>query len=121
MFNRTAPRALAIVFAIIVVTLLALVALSRPVPTGPAGATHIVPCAAFADSQNVTGATGGVCYLSDQVSGAPTLDTADYGTDIPRCASDDFNSTALPMCYTESTEAVILINADDATVATINK
>lgn len=120
MFTRTAPRALALAFAIVAVTVIAIVALAVPLPTAPTGTTHVVPCAAFADG-NPTDATGGVCYLPTEHGGFPTLDTADYGTDIPRCATDDSNATHLARCYTESPDAVILVNADDTTLATINK
>ncbi len=120
MFNRTAPRALALAFAIVAVAVIAIVALAVPLPSAPPATTHVVPCAAFADG-NPTDATGGVCYLPESVNGFPTLDTADYGTDIPRCATDDSNTTHLARCYTESSDAVILVNADDSTLATLNK
>lgn len=121
MLNRTAPRALTLAFAIVIVFALAIVAVTAvPVPTAPAGATHVVPCAEFADG-NPTDATGGVCYLPEQYGGHPTLDTAAWGTDIPRCASDDGNSTGLPRCYTESPTDVQIVGADDATLATVSK
>ncbi len=121
MFTRTAPRALALAFAIVAVAVIAIVALAVPLPSAPTGTTHVVPCAAFADAQDVPDATGGVCYLPESVNGFPTLDTADYGTDIPRCATDDSNTTHLARCYTESPDAVILVNADDSTLATLDK
>lgn len=121
MFNRTAPRALALALTIVAVFILAIVAVTAiPVASAPAGATHVVPCAEFADG-TPTDATGGVCYLPEQANGAPTLDTADWGTDIPRCASDDWNSTGLPRCYTESPDDVQIVDADDVTIATISK
>lgn len=125
MFTRTAPRALALAFAIVVAFVLAVVAVTGiPTPAAPRGLSTVVPCSAYDDGLPVmpgNGVTGGVCYLPEQFNGAPTLDTADWGTDIPRCASDDFNSTGLPRCYTESPAAVIIIDAEDETLATISK
>ncbi len=53
--------------------------------------------------------------------GFPALDTADYGTDIPRCASDDSNTAHVARCYTERTtdNAVIIVGQDDSTLATL--
>ncbi len=52
--------------------------------------------------------------------GFPALDTADYGTDIPRCASDDYNSTHLPRCYTTTVEgAVLVIDQTDTVIASL--
>lgn len=120
MFNRTAPRALAIVFAILAVAVIAIVALAVPLPTAPTGTTHVVPCAAYADG-NPTDATGGVCYLPTERDGFPDLDTADYGTDIPRCAADDWNADHVARCYTESPNAVIIFDAASNRLATITR
>lgn len=56
-------------------------------------------------------------YMDTMYHGYPTLDTNDWGTDIPRCASDDWNSTHLPRCYVESPSSIILIDQDDETLA----
>lgn len=121
MFNRTAPRALALAFALVIVAVLAVIGITAiPVASAPTGTTNVVPCASL-DDGSATNATGGVCYLPHEWNGFPDLDTSAYGTDIQRCASDDYNSTRLPRCYTESPDAVIIFDADDNRVATINK
>jgi hypothetical protein len=121
MFNRTAPRALALSLGIVAIAALAIVGVTAiPVASAPTGTTNVVPCSEFATG-NAENATGGVCYLPTEYNGFPTLDTADYGTDIPRCAEDDWNSTGLPRCYTESEAAVIIIDASDTTIATLAK
>lgn len=125
MFNRTAPRALALTFALIAVVVIAIVAVfAIPTPAQPRGLSTVVPCSAYADGMPIiagNGVTGGVCYLPTEYNGFPTIDTADYGTDIPRCAEDDWNSTGLARCYTESDAAIIIVNAADETVGTISK
>lgn len=130
MFNRTAPRALALAFAIVVAFVLAIVAVTAiPVASAPSSpAARVVPCSAHGDGMPVATGTdviGGACFLpfTTHINGDdwPNLDTVDYGTDIPRCASDDWNSTGLPRCYTlrVTDGAVIIIGADDSTLATL--
>lgn len=68
-----------------------------------------------------TTAPAAFTYQDTTVDGYPTLDTADWGTDIPRCASDDWNSTHLPRCYVESSTSVIVIDQDDNTLATLTR
>lgn len=53
--------------------------------------------------------------------GEPELDTAEYGTDIPRCASDDWNSDHVARCYTERVTdgAVLIIDQADNVIATL--
>ncbi len=125
MFNRTAPRALALSFGIVAIAALAIVGITAiPVASAPTGLSTVVPCSAYGDGTPVmtgNGVTGGVCYLPTEYNGFPTLDTADYGTDIPRCAEDDWNSTGLARCYTESEAAVVIIDASDTTIATLAK
>lgn len=122
MFTRTAPRALALAFAIVAVTVLAIVAVfTIPVASAPTESLRVASCSEFATG-NVLNVAGGVCYLpTEDDRGFPNIDTADYGTDIPRCESDDFNSTHLPRCYTESTDAVIVIDSTDTVIATLSK
>jgi hypothetical protein len=88
-----------------------------PEPSAPVTVSAALPCAAFTDGAPAGTYIGGACYTSTTTDGAPTLDTADYGTDIPRCASDDWNSTHLPVCYTEAPGVIIVIDQDDNTVA----
>lgn len=106
--------ATALLFAVIAIVL---AVFAIPVANTAAPTTHVVPCG----STDVANATGGACYLPEQVNGAPTLDTVKWGTDIPRCASDDWNSTGLARCYTESPSLVYIIDADDNTLATLAK
>lgn len=123
MFNRTAPRALALAFALVIVFALAVVAVfAIPTPSAPQATSTVVPCSSYDDGMPVmpgNGVTGGVCYLPTQYNGYPTLDTADYGTDIPRCASDDFNADSVPRCYTERPGAVIIMDQSSAILATL--
>lgn len=123
MFNRTAPRALALSFAIAVVFVLAVIAVMViPTPSAPS-VTRIATCAEFADAPYPTDTVGGVCYLpgQDDSRGYPALDTADHGTDIPRCASDDWNSDHVARCYTQRVTdgAVLIIDQSDTVVATL--
>lgn len=57
----------------------------------------------------------------NQYHGYPELDTAEYGTDIPRCASDDWNADHVARCYTERVTdgAVLIIDASDTVIATL--
>lgn len=125
MFNRTAPRALALAFATVIVVILAVVAIfAIPVASAPAATAGVVPCSAYGDGMPVVpgnGTIGGVCYLPTEYHGFPTLDTADYGTDIPRCASDDFNADHVARCYTERVTdgAVLVLDQADTVIATL--
>lgn len=125
MFNRTAPRALALSFAIVVVFALAVVAIfAIPTPSAPNNTVaRIATCAEFANGDYPADTVGGVCYLpgQDDSRGYPALDTADYGTDIPRCASDDWNSDHAARCYTQRVTdgAVLVIDSTDTVIATI--
>lgn len=79
----------------------------------PADPPHLRACADYAAGSPSDGLDG-ACLLDDD-----TLDTAEHGTAIPRCAADDWNSTGLPLCFTESPSEVQLVDADDVTVVTI--
>jgi hypothetical protein len=81
---------------------------------------HALPCAAFTDGAPAGAYIGGACYLpTTDAAGFPNLDTAHHGTDIPRCASDDGNTSGLPRCYVESPGTIIIVDADDSTIATL--
>lgn len=93
---------------------------NEPVTADTTHPTVVVGCDRFAHGTPSERVTPGVCYLDTTDSrGYPWLDTADYGTDIPRCASDDWNASHLPRCYTTAGGTVILLNSDDTTLATI--
>ena len=98
--------------------------LSIPTPAAPATVAHVVPCSTYGDGMPVipgNGVIGGACYLPTQYHGAPTLDTVSYGTDIARCASDDWNSTHMSRCYTERVTdgAVLVIDQSDTVIGTL--
>jgi hypothetical protein len=92
--------------------------LAIPTPTAPA-VSQVAVCGNFDAPANAT--VGGACYLPTQYHGAPTLDTSAYGTDIPRCASDDWNSDHVARCYTERVTdgAVLIIDQTDTVIATL--
>jgi hypothetical protein len=128
MFNRTAPRALALAFVLIAVVVAAIVLITGSLGTATAGqdgvpaAAHTVhACVDYADGTAPADDVNGACYLPTTYHGAPTLDTAAYGTDIPRCASDDFNADHVARCYTERVTdgAVLIIDASDTVIATL--
>lgn len=88
-----------------------------PAPTVPTA----LDCSEYANGTPTSDGIPGVCYLPTTVDGYPTIDTTGYGTDIPRCASDDWNSTGLPRCYTERVTdgAIVILNESDAVIAAL--
>jgi hypothetical protein len=115
MFARRIAASL-IAASLIVVTVGAVLAI--PTPTAPT-VSQVAVCGNFDAPANAT--VGGACYLPTQYHGAPTLDTSAYGTDIPRCASDDWNSDHVARCYTERVTdgAVLIIDQTDTVIATL--
>lgn len=100
-------------------------ALTSAALTIPPGHPFLHDCADFADG-TPTNAITAACYLPEQpddVRDLPDIDTAEYGTDIPRCAEDDWNADHVPVCYTErvTDNAVIIIDADDEIIATLTR
>ncbi len=89
-------------------------------PTTDTPAVTVAYCSQYAHGEPDSDTIPGVCYLpTTDARGYHTLDTAEWGTDIPRCASDDWNETHLPRCYTEAPGEVIVVDQDDTTLATI--
>lgn len=115
MFSRRIAAVL-IAASLAVATVGAILAI--PTPSAPFG-THVAVCGNIDAPANAT--VGGACYLPTMYHGAPTLDTSAYGTDIPRCASDDWNSDHVARCYTERVTdgAVLIIDQADNVVATL--
>lgn len=121
--NARRIAAVLIAASLAVVTVGAVLAI--PTPAAPASTVaHVVPCSTYGDGMPVipgNGVIGGACYLPTMYHGAPTLDTSAYGTDIPRCASDDWNSDHVARCYTERVTdgAVLIIDQTDNVIATL--
>lgn len=131
MFTRTTPRALALAFAIVLMTTAAVVlgigALGTATPGQdgiPATAATVTanPVAPDCSATPATATPAGVCYESNEYHGYPYIDTALYGTDVPRCASDDFNAGHVARCYTERVTdgAILVIDQSDTVIATLN-
>lgn len=88
--------------------------------TADTTAVYVHDCADYTDGATVTGDIPGACLLPTEHNGFPNLDTTNYGTDIPRCAEDDWNADGVPRCYTERVDgAVILLGSDDNVIATL--
>jgi hypothetical protein len=121
-------RILALIAALIVVVVAAIALVTgafgsaTPGQDGvPATSAAAYPCSDYADGTAPSNAVDGACYLPTMYHGSPTLDTAEYGTDIPRCASDDWNADHVARCYTERVTdgAVLIIDASDTVIATL--
>lgn len=84
---------------------------------------HALDCADYAtgDAPSGPGIIPGACYLPTTTNGYQNLDTAEYGTDIPRCASDDSNTDHVGRCYTERVTdgAIVLLTADDHVIVAL--
>lgn len=106
MFTRNNPGALAAAFAAVVVMAAAFAALALGTAATPG--EDGVPAHAYA-------------YEASTFDGHPELDTDEFGTDIPHCASDDWNSTGLPRCYTQRVTdgAILIIDSTDAVIGTL--
>lgn len=87
----------------------------------PPPSPYLHDCSDFDGGASPADALPGVCALPTVGDTLPALDTADYGTDIPRCASDDFNADHVARCYTErvTDNAVIILDQDDHVLATV--